>query len=150
MWIIGRETLREVVSNAHGRQLTVSRDIQVFFLLCKKRPWERCWVMTSFTQPNFDQIWWRKIFQLICIRNVWLLARFYYNLTWMSYQRHPGLLKDRHIHLMLLMFHYYQIKMVTLRYRKQVLKVLMKPCFRNAIVMVPLLSVTSTGNLITY
>ena len=35
-------------------------------------------VMTSYTQPNFDQIWWKKISQPICNRNVWFFAvRFY-------------------------------------------------------------------------
>ena len=28
-------------------------------------------VMTSYTKPNFDQIWWKKISQPVCIRNVW-------------------------------------------------------------------------------
>jgi len=31
-------------------------------------------VMTSYTQPNFDQIWWNEISQPICIRNVWFLG----------------------------------------------------------------------------
>ena len=31
-------------------------------------------MMTSYTQPNFDQIWWKKISQPICIRNVWFFA----------------------------------------------------------------------------
>ena len=35
-------------------------------------------VMTSYTQPNFDQIWWKRISQAICFRNVWFFAvRFY-------------------------------------------------------------------------
>ena len=31
-------------------------------------------LIRSYTQPNFDQSWWRKISQLICIRNVWFFA----------------------------------------------------------------------------
>ena len=31
-------------------------------------------VMTSYTQLNFDQMWWRKITQPICIRNVWFFC----------------------------------------------------------------------------
>ena len=35
-------------------------------------------VMTSSTQPNFDQIGWKKISQPICMRNVWFfVARFF-------------------------------------------------------------------------
>ena len=30
--------------------------------------------MTSFNQPSFDQIWWKKISQPICIRNLWFFA----------------------------------------------------------------------------
>ena len=31
-------------------------------------------LMTSYTQPNFDQIWWRKISQTVCIRHNWFFA----------------------------------------------------------------------------
>ena len=35
-------------------------------------------LMTSYTQPDFVQIWWKEIYQPICIRNVWhFAARFY-------------------------------------------------------------------------
>ena len=31
-------------------------------------------VMASYTQPSFDQIWRKKIYQPICIRDVWYVA----------------------------------------------------------------------------
>ena len=31
--------------------------------------------MTSYTQSNFDQQWWKEISQPICIINVWFLAK---------------------------------------------------------------------------
>ena len=35
--------------------------------------------MALYTQPNFDEIWWIKLSQPICTRNVWLFAlRFYW------------------------------------------------------------------------
>ena len=50
-------------------------------------------VMTSYTQPNFDQIWWKRTSQPICIRNVWFFAvRFYYmcSTIWAEQFRYHG------------------------------------------------------------
>ena len=64
-----------------------SRDIQVF------KNMQISQVIMAYTQPNFRQMWWKKISQPIWIKNVWFFAvRFYKRNSFWQHTKFQGFL----------------------------------------------------------